>query len=407
MRVLLVNVYFWPDSFGGATIVAERTARELTSRGHDVAVVCTTSSGTVQGGEIIRYEAGGMPVLSIGVGPNPPDGGYSNPESVEAFEKIVRTWKPDIIHFHAVQTVGVEVVEWSIAAGFPVVVTLHDAWWLCERQFMVRSTGQWCGQEGISPVVCASCVPDRVAHEKRQRRSISVLNSAARVLAPSEYWRALMVRSGLDAGRIRVNANGVVLPDVEWERPSHAGHLRLGFVGGIGTLKGSRVVVEALNLLERSDYVLRVVDNTQNLGLTSTDVGYWQVPGQVQLVGAYGQDELDGFFASIDVLLFPSQAPESHGLTVREALARGVWPIATSLGGVAEALSPGVNGTLVSLEGGPGELAQAIGWILANPSMVGRHRTEGLTSFTDQAIDLEQHYEAAIAAQEESPHDGS
>ena len=37
------------------------------------------------------------------------------------------------------------------------------------------------------------------------------------------------------------------------------------------------------------------------------------------------------------------------GLTVREALARNKWVIATDHGGAAEAITPGVNGTLIPL----------------------------------------------------------
>lgn len=404
MRILIANVHFWPDSFGGATIVAERTARELVDMGHEVALVCTTPAASAREGEMTRYAWDGIPVISVAVDPGEPGGGYSNPTFADAFETILRTWTPDVIHFHAVQMLGVEAVERATASGFPVVVTLHDAWWLCERQFMVRSSGVWCGQEGIRAVVCASCVPDRVAHERRQARSVGILNAVSRVLAPSEYWRSLMERSGLRSDLLGVNANGVVLPRDGWRRSAHSGPLRFGFVGGVGPLKGSRMVVDALNLLERSDYELRVVDNTQNLGLADGDLGYWRVPGEVHLVGAYTQDGLDDFFGSIDVLLFPSQAPESFGLTVREALVRGVWPIATDLGGVAEAITPGANGSLISLDGGAQELAGAIEWVLEHRQLLGRHTPPGAMTFRDQAIDLEGQYEGVVSAKKEHQH---
>ena len=60
----------------------------------------------------------------------------------------------------------------------------------------------------------------------------------------------------------------------------------------------------------------------------------WNIPGEIVIVPPYNRETMDEFFASIDVLLFPSQWKESFGLTVREAIARGVWVIATEAGGV-------------------------------------------------------------------------
>jgi len=62
------------------------------------------------------------------------------------------------------------------------------------------------------------------------------------------------------------------------------------------------------------------------------------VRGKLSIVPAYTQDGMDDFFAGIDVLLFPSQWKKSFGLTVRVALARDVWVIATEGGGPAEAI---------------------------------------------------------------------
>ena len=59
-------------------------------------------------------------------------------------------------------------VEAAQEAGIPTVVTLHDAWWLCERMFMVRANGQYCGQTAIDADVCATCVPQPVLHQARQ-----------------------------------------------------------------------------------------------------------------------------------------------------------------------------------------------------------------------------------------------
>jgi glycosyltransferase involved in cell wall biosynthesis len=60
---------------------------------------------------------------------------------------------------------------------------------------------------------------------------------------------------------------------------------------------------------------------------------------------------MDDFFSSIDVLLFPSQWKESFGLTVREAISRGVWVIVTDAGGIVEDCIEGVNSNIVPMDG--------------------------------------------------------
>ncbi len=78
------------------------------------------------------------------------------------------------------------------------------------------------------------------------------------------------------------------------------------------------------------------------------------------------------FYDSVDVLLFPSQWPESFGLTVREALARNKWVIATDQGGAAEAIRPGVNGTLIPITGRLRTVANAVEELLdRKPDLAG------------------------------------
>lgn len=399
MRVMIVNVHFAPESFGGATLVAEETAIRLRRSGHEVIVVTGTGEEHLPPGQMRRYEALDLPVVAIRHAAAPdPSSQYDNPAATGRFREILDATRPDVVHFHAMQGLGVGLVEAAQEAGIPTVVTLHDAWWLCERMFMVRGNGEYCGQVAIDPDVCATCIPHPVEHRERQERSLRILNACARVLTPSAFWRDIMVASGVDAERAHVNANGVSRPAPGWRHPSHGGPVRLGFVGGVNDVKGYHQVVKALRSLRRSDYELLVVDSLMNLGGVGFTLEDWDVPGFVHIVPGYNRDSLDDFFGSIDVLLFPSQWKESYGLTVREAALRGVWPIATDGGGTVEHIEDGVNGTVIPLDGGFHHLAAAIDAVLEDPSaFVPRLRDGhgGIATLDEQAADLEQHLLAA------------
>jgi glycosyltransferase involved in cell wall biosynthesis len=143
--------------------------------------------------------------------------------------------------------------------------------------------------------------------------------------------------------------------------------MRFAYVGGNVDVKGFSVVRRAFEALDRADWELILVDNTLNLGFSSVDVTEWRMAGNVRVVPAYTQNTMDEFFAGMDVLLFPSQWKESFGLTVREALARDVWVIATAGGGPDDAITEGVNGNFIPLDGRHEPLAQAAAALLDRP----------------------------------------
>jgi glycosyltransferase involved in cell wall biosynthesis len=101
--------------------------------------------------------------------------------------------------------------------------------------------------------------------------------------------------------------------------------------------------------LDRSDWELVLVNHGLSMGVDSYAGITWQAKGTIRIVPPYKAADRDMFYDSIDVLLFPSQWPESFGLTVREALTRNKWVIATDQGGAAEAIQAGVNGTLIPI----------------------------------------------------------
>ena len=303
------------------------------------------------------------------------------------------------MHFHAIQGLGVEMVEVVQQLGVPTVVTAHDAWWFCERQFMVRPSGVWCGQVGIDAGVCAGCIPDPVAHRRRQEQSRRILNTSGRVLAPSDYWLTVLRGSGVSHDVLRVNRNGVFAPAPGFLRTPYTGPVRFGYVGGDNRSKGAPQIRRALADLPRSDYRLRLVDAAINLGSRSLFQPDWQVPGLVEIVPGYTHGELDSFFDSIDVLLFPSQWRESYGLTVREAILRGVWVIATEGGGVSEDLVDGVNATLIPMDGSHQHLQDAIRAVLDDPAAFRNraHEIRPIPTFDDQVREVEGIYRDLVA----------
>ncbi len=393
MRVLTVNIHFAPESFGGATIVAENLAERLNRRADTEVVVFTAwPEGLVPGFALNRWEAKGVPVIGVRLPDHISDEqNHRNPRMGELFAELLEALRPDVVHLHSIQGLSASLAEACQAAGVPYVITLHDSWWICERQFMVRKDGAYCFQQRIDWSVCATCVKDLGFSIRRYERLGELLRGAAMLLTPSAFHRQLHIANGADPGQIRVNKNGIAPAAGAPRRPLDPRRIRFGFVGGIGPIKGLALIRRAFEALPQANYELILVDNTLNLGVSQMDVEGWRVAGRITVRPAYNAATMDAFFGDIDVLLFPSQWKESFGLTVREALVRDVWVITTDAGGAAEDIVDGENGTVIPLGADETPLKGAIAALLDHPERLAGWRNpykDRIVGFDAQAEEL-------------------
>jgi len=366
LRVLMANVYYAPRSYGGATLVVEETARRLHAREDTEVFIVTARPVGAEPRCAVRREQDGMAVFELPVTADDIIADFDDPVCGAAFGQVLDAVQPDVVHLHAVQWLSAALATACRERGIRYIITMHDAWWVCGRQFMVRGDGNYCHQTRIDLHVCQNCLPQTRHLPRRQTLLRAALDGAAALISPSAAHKALYVANFIEADRIDVVPNGVRLPARSIAR-APAERLRFAYVGGNVEVKGFSVVRRAFEALDRADWELILVDNTLNLGFSSVDVTEWRMAGNLRVVPAYTQDTMDEFFAGVDVLLFPSQWKESFGLTVREALARDVWVIATAGGGPDDAIVEGVNGHFIPLDGRHEPLAQAVTCLLERP----------------------------------------
>lgn len=404
-KILLVNLLFSPLSFGGATIVAEQLAVNLNRRADtEVTIFTGCWHPELHAYDLARYEWQGVPVLVVRF----PDSGdrrldYDNPEMTARFAEVLQTVQPDIVHFHSIQVLGASLADACQAQHIPYAITLHDAWWLCERQFMVRADGRYCAQAGVDMTVCASCVPDPAFAYRRHYRLREIMENAALLLTPSHFQKQLYVNSGLPASLLEVNGNGI-LPPVKKRSHQKSTHLTFAYLGGRAVHKGYFWLREIFADIGEGNYTLRLVDIESKLSISQMAGDSWNVAGKVEIVPPFEPHNIDDFFADIDVLLFPSQWKESFGLTVREALARDVWVIATDSGGPIEDIVSGVNGDIFPMHDA-GAYAERIRSLLQNPEQLHgyrNHLSEQIRYFPQQADELAALLQQAVAAQKET-----
>lgn len=373
MHVLIVNVFFAPNTYGGATVVAEEVGRHLAAdHGVRVSAVSAVCRPDLQPYATVRAEVDGIESWLINL---PPGRGYVdaylNAEVGERIARIVDDISPDLVHVHCVQDIGADCIARVKAAGIPVVLSVHDFWWLCERQFMLTPAGTWCGQSPIRIGHCRGCVENIDRARARQSTLIALANQADAVTFPSRYAFDLCTQSGLAPRTGLVWQNGIRPPgpgffDAQAKRRERDRRLAFGFVGGPSRIKGWPIVHDAFDGLGREDFRCVVVEGSPS-GDWWRGRSFDHLDGEWSVHPRYDQASMDAFFAGIDVLLFPSQWKETFGLTVREALARGIRVIQTDSGGTTEhpAYAPG---SALAIGDGPNTLRTELHRVLDAPS---------------------------------------
>lgn len=166
--------------------------------------------------------------------------------------------------------------------------------------------------------------------------------------------------------------NGIADPGM-WKPARYDGSrpLRVLMLGRISRIKGQDVLVEALRRLPpatRTRIELRIVGNAFEdeareaalaEAIASTDLSE-----RVRLL-PFISDPAE-HFRWADIVVVPSRLPESLGRVAIEAMAHGVPPLVSAIGGLPEVIEAGRTGWSVP-PGDPAALAGALAEIVSNP----------------------------------------
>ena len=355
-HILMANVLYNPISFGGATIVIEELSKRINKK-EDYAVTVFTgffdeNYDLPRPYDIVRYEVNNVPVILVRFPfPMSKELEYHNEEMEKVFDKILRSQKPDLVHFHSIQQLSASIAKPCLVHKVPYVITLHDMWWLCEKQFMLKTDNTYCYQKNIDTDYCITeCTQDATHTRERTAYLKTILNDATLLLTPSSFQAQMYQYNGINPNKIKVNKNAIIFPASTFKKqPSEK--IRFAYLGGKATHKGYDFLKEIFESLNTENYELIIVDLHRKLGHNSIIASDWDIKGTLTLSDGYdySQEALDAFFSNIDVLLFPSQWKESFGLTIREALVRDVWVISTDAGGVVEDIVENENGNIVPI----------------------------------------------------------
>ncbi|WP_102145651.1 glycosyltransferase family 4 protein [Mycobacterium hubeiense] len=172
----------------------------------------------------------------------------------------------------------------------------------------------------------------------------------------AEYCRSL----GLGDDQVEVLYNPVALPAVPPRGVCERRPLMVLSLGRLGQRKGTYDLVQAIELLPpdirtQLAVVLAGDGEVDKVRQVITARGLDDVIDVVGWVDADGRNEL---LCRADIFVLPSH-DEGLPMAILEAMAHGVVPLSTPVGGIPEAITDGVDGLLVP-PGNPAQLADAL-----------------------------------------------
>jgi glycosyltransferase involved in cell wall biosynthesis len=387
---MLTDLY-WP-LVGGLEQVVRELGRELTGRGHTVAVGTLGQAGLPE-----QEDDGGVTVLRLPGALQRSARQFSDsrrryaapfpdPESVLAIRRVVRDFRPDVVHGH----------NWLVrsflpvkrASGVPLVVTLHDYGRSCAKRSLFFLEEGPCS--GPGPRKCVRCAGAHYGTLKGA--GIAATNWAGRAAEDRlvDMYLPISESTAAGSGLPAAHAPHIVIPNFHRVETGSAtgveGHAEqlppgefLLFVGALSTHKGVDVLLEAHARLPRPVPLVLI---------GSPWPGMPAVPPGVTVLRDWPHAAVRLAWERCTIGVVPSVWREPFGLVALEAMAAARPVVASDIGGLSDIVVHGESGLLVT-PGDAGELAAAIARLLDDPPMrerMGRAARERVELFSPEQI---------------------
>ncbi len=378
MRILFTLHNFYPERLYGAESVCIGQIREFLRRGLDVGLFYAGNQEVekdflvdkrLEKLRLFRNRfAGtkGQVILSVW-----------KPHIRLRFAKTIEEFNPDIIVFHHLVRLSLDLPSVAWRRRIPTVYHLHDFYPVCPSYSLLTYQEDIC--TGSSPFKCARCL-----HFSRFKSTNNLFGSARflgvpllivrnqllnkikeRVdlfVSPSKFLLDELGRHGFTCKNSTVVAYGVGQVEALRALPRST-TIRFGFLGNISKKKGIDILVRAFRGSLANSLVIRGFPDENSI--RQFKELYPDFDAELELF----DPDRGAFYRKVDVVVVPSIWYENQPMVIVEAFAFGKPVLCSNLGGMAEMVEDGVSGVLFKAGDADDLRAKAI-YLRDNPSEV-------------------------------------
>jgi glycosyltransferase involved in cell wall biosynthesis len=397
MKILFTVHQFFPHFAAGTEVLAYSVASELMKRGHVVHVLAgyPDSAKLKDEDRFDEYDFEGIHVYRFHHAYTPMGGqvskveiGYDNRLAADYFDRILVSFRPNLVHFFHLNRLGTGLIERAVHAGIPRFMTPTDFWTICPTSQLLFGDGSLCSGPTAHSGNCvkhfvqstqgrlvgkvAESLPDRgadvlvrltsngvlpaypmqeevLAIAKRLPVNVSRLNQLNGIIAPNEFMKKFLVRYGVKPDLIAESAFGVDVTSAEENdcRSRHVGPLRVGFIGTLSFHKGCHILIEAFKQLLVPGATLKLYGCPEESQEYASSLQLLAEANEsIRFCGTFPNSEIAKVFEGIDVLVVPSLWYENTPLVVYSAQAARCPVVASDLPGLSAVIKNNENGLL-------------------------------------------------------------
>lgn len=396
MKVLLTVHQFFPEFQSGTEVLTLSVAKELIRRGHEVHVYTgyPMNKNLLDNERFDEYEFEGIHVYRFHHAYVPMGGqsslieiGYDNHLAATRFEKILKSFKPNVVHFFHLNRLGTGLIEKANLAEVPAFATLTDFWPICSTSQLLLPDGKLCegpnryagncvkhfaqsSQKGMLSITSKwmpmlfvnfltkltlsnylSSYPkcnEVKAIGARLGVNVSRLNQLKKIVAPNKMMHDVLVKNGVKADLIIQSSYGIDEVNVaDFPHRVIRQPFRIGYIGTLAKHKGCHVLIEAFKTLPCNSAVLKIYGSPNDfpeyfneLKILATETKH------VEFCGTFQNSKISQVIADFDVLVVPSIWLENTPLVIYSAQAVRCPVVASNFKGISDAVTHEESGLL-------------------------------------------------------------
>ena len=363
-HILIINSLYYPYIGGGAEIICQEQAEELSKRGYSVSVLTTgKTNGIIKDciNNIVVYRAK-LKNVYWHYNQNKPNKyvrmfwhlkDIYNWEMKKAIRQIIQTVNPNVVICHNIT--GFSIAVWDVIKEFniPIIQVLHDQYLQCPNSNAFKN-GKACIKQ------CFPCHLMRLPHA-------AASNKVDVVVGVSQYVLTRLTNLGyFKSSKQYVIHNARQFEDIPMKQSWNGKEpLQIGYIGTLSKVKGVQWLIRSFMELD-----INAIFFFFGKGESEEYENYLkQLASSDKRISFSGYVKSKDHYQQIHLSIIPSLWPDTFPTVAFESCAYHVPVIATNVGGLPEIIKDGINGILCDSQK-KDSLKQAIKTIYTTPNIL-------------------------------------